>query len=329
MIDTRALVRRLLLAMMLGVVVYAGFVLYRGVSTIGAELSRFSWWAFAAALGLTFANYVLRFVKWEFYLHKLGVKGVPKLDSFIIYLSGFVLTVTPGKVGEVFKSLVLNETHGVPMPKTAPIVIAERLTDLIGIIGLVLVGSVGFAGGAIWAGVGAGAVVVALALISSRTVPEAIIGFMERKSAFLAKLSPKVRQAWDSLQELTTPGALILPAVLSLVSWSLEGAALWVLLRGFSSDVPWTIALFAYSTSQLAGALIPVPGGLGVTEGSLEQQLVRLGGAPLSVATSAMILVRFATLWFAVLLGFVALGVLRQRFPKMLSGPPEEQGEGA
>jgi hypothetical protein len=31
-----------------------------------------------------------------------------------------------------------------------------------------------------------------------------------------------------------------------------------------------------------------------------------------------MILVRFATLWWAVLVGFAALAVLRARFPKLL-----------
>ena len=79
------------------------------------------------------------------------------------------------------------------------------------------------------------------------------------------------------------------------------------------------LSLFVYSTSTLAGALIPVPGGLGVTEGSLEQQLVHLGGVPVAAATSAMILVRFATLWFAVLLGFIALAILRARFPQLLA----------
>jgi hypothetical protein len=31
-----------------------------------------------------------------------------------------------------------------------------------------------------------------------------------------------------------------------------------------------------------------------------------------------MILVRFATLWFAVLVGFVALSILKRRYPKLL-----------
>jgi uncharacterized membrane protein YbhN (UPF0104 family) len=73
------------------------------------------------------------------------------------------------------------------------------------------------------------------------------------------------------------------------------------------------LSVFFYETASLAGALIPVPGGLGIVEGMLREQLVVLGGVPTAVATSSMILVRFATLWWAVLVGFMALGLLRRR----------------
>jgi hypothetical protein len=33
-----------------------------------------------------------------------------------------------------------------------------------------------------------------------------------------------------------------------------------------------------------------------------------------------MILVRFATLWFAVLVGFVSLSALKRRYPSLLGG---------
>jgi uncharacterized protein (TIRG00374 family) len=101
------------------------------------------------------------------------------------------------------------------------------------------------------------------------------------------------------------------------LAWFLEGFALWVILRGFGESTPVLMACFFYATATLAGALIPVPGGLGVTEGTLEEQLHHFGNVSNATATSAMILVRFATLWFAVLVGFVALALLRLRFPSL------------
>jgi uncharacterized protein (TIRG00374 family) len=313
------MVRRLLVAMLLGVVLYAGFVFYRGIGTIGAALASFRWSAFALALGLVMVNYLLRFWRWEIYLARVGVRGIPKLDSFFTFFSGFVLTVTPGKVGEVFKSLVLAETHDVPASTTAPIVIAERLTDVIGVVVLVIVGSTAFPGGRVWAIAGALAVVFGLFVIASRTVSERLIHLVGQAPGKVGALAPRVRDAWENLRNLTTPGALFLPTLLACCSWALEGSALYVILDGFGAPPTPQLALFAYATSILAGALIPVPGGLGVTEGLLEQQLLHLGNVPTSAATSAMILVRFATLWFAVLLGFIALGVLRARHPTLLA----------
>src|SRR6185436_16330534 len=170
------LLRRLIAAMILGVAVYAGFALYRGLHQIRDSLSRFTWSAFALACTLAFGNYLTRFLKWEYYLARLGVRGVPKLDSLLTFLSGLVLTVTPGKVGEVFKSLVLHQTHDVAVARTAPIVLAERLTDVLGIVILIVAGSAGFSGGLVWALAGSILVVVVLVAIGSDTFFEWLVG---------------------------------------------------------------------------------------------------------------------------------------------------------
>ena len=176
----KANIRKILYAMLLGVVVYFGFALYSGFGKIRDSLAIFHFETFVFACGLAFGNYVLRFLKWEFYLARLDIRGVPKLDSFLTFLSGFVLTVTPGKVGEVFKSLVLFETHGVPMTKTAPIVVAERATDVIGIVVLIVFGSLGFSGGLIWAGVGTGLVLALIITVGNKKLSMALIHLVGR-----------------------------------------------------------------------------------------------------------------------------------------------------
>ena len=44
-----------------------------------------------------------------------------------------------------------------------------------------------------------------------------------------------------------------------------------------------------------------------------------VGASGATTATAAMILVRFATLWFAVLVGFLALSILKRRHPGLLA----------
>ncbi|GMV12304.1 MAG: flippase-like domain-containing protein [Polyangiaceae bacterium] len=314
----KGFLRKLVIAMLLGVAVYGVFVAWAGYRDIRASLQSFRWSAFALALGLASANYGLRFLKWEYYLARLEIRGIPKLDSLLVFLSGFVLTVTPGKVGEVFKSAVLAETHGVAAARTAPIVVAERLTDVIGVIALIVIGSLGFSGGLLWAGIGSAAVACGLVFVLWRAPGEALLAFLERRPGRLASAAPKLREAFDSLRIVASPGALLWPSFLSVLGWGGEGVALYLLVRGFGVDVPAPLAMFFYATATLAGAVIPVPGGLGVAEAMIQEQLVRLARVPHSAATSAMILIRFATLWWAVVVGFVALAVLRRRFPRLM-----------
>ncbi len=312
--------RRILYAMLLGVVVYGAFAVWHGLDSLGGALARFHWWTFAAACSLALANYGVRWLKWEFYLSRLEIRGVRRIDSLLTFLSGFVLTVTPGKVGEVFKSVVLFETYGVPVARTAPIVVAERVTDVIGIIVLIVAGSAGLSGGLIWAALGATAVLMLLVVVGSRRLSLALIARIEKLPGVFRRIGPKLRDAYESLATLVRPSNLIVPAILSVGAWSLECTALWVILRGLGEQTALGLATFFYATSTLAGALVPVPGGLGITETSLQGQMQAIGHVSAAASTAAMILVRLATLWFAVLVGFIALSILRQLHPRLLSG---------
>ncbi len=321
------MVRRLLGAMLLAVAVYGGFVIYRGVGRIAHEFGHYAWWTFGAACALSFSNYLLRFLKWEYYLAVLGIRGVPKGESLLIFLSGFVLTVTPGKVGEVFKSLILKELRGVPVERTAPVVVAERVTDLLGVITMIAIGSLSLPGGVVWASAGAVLVAAILVFVSSPALSAQLLprlpGGLGR---VFTRIAPRIEAALLGLRELTTPRRLVWPTLLSIAAWSLEGIALWVILGGFNERPPLTTTAFLYATATLAGALVPVPGGLGVTDGLLEGQMAALAGVAHATATAAMLLVRFATLWFAVAVGFLALALLRARNPSLAAG---REGTGA
>lgn len=309
--------RRILFALLFGVVLYGVFVAVSGYRELSDSLQRLSWLSFVAALGLASANYGFRFLRWQYYLRVLGISGVRASDSLLVFLSGFVLTVTPGKVGEVFKSAVLQETHDIAPERTAPIVVAERLTDVIGVVALILVGSTSLPGGSSWLLAGVLCIAVGLTAIFWQRPTLWLLHRMEQ--GWMARVVPKFRTALGELRVLASPRVLALPALLSMVAWSLEGYALYVLLRGFGQAVSVAPACFFYATATLAGALTPLPGGLGVTETLIQQQLVRLGGVATGAATASMLLVRLATLWWAVIVGFIALGLLKLRFPHLLS----------
>ena len=90
-------------------------------------------------LGLALANYTIRFVRWALYLRARSVR-IPLGSSALVFGAGLSLSITPGKIGELVKSYLLRELHDIPVTRTAPIVIAERVSDLIALVLLAVVG---------------------------------------------------------------------------------------------------------------------------------------------------------------------------------------------
>lgn len=308
----RGLARKIVAAALVGALVFAVLALYGDVRELRATAQRFSFTAFGLGLALAAFNYGLRIVRWQYYLRRIGV-AIPLGESAVVFLSGFVMSVTPGKVGEVFKSLLLYETRGTPIARTAPIVIAERLTDLIALVLLTALGSLAFEHGPAVAVAGATMVSLLLVVCAYRPLGEACLGLAERLP-LVRRFGPKLREAYDALIEITRPAPLLMGSAVAFAAWAMECGSLWVILRGFrGAALSWDAATFAYSASTLAGAVAMMPGGLGVTELGMTWLLQALGGAGIgpAVATATTILVRIATLWFAVAIGIVAFALHR------------------
>ena len=118
------------------------------------------------------------------------------------------------------------------------------------------------------------------------------------------------------------------------MSWFWECWALVFAARAFGAELALGEAVFIYSLATLAGALAFLPGGLGVTEGSLALLLVGRAGLERGVAAASTMVIRAATLWFAVAIGVVALAWLDRRWhlgARLWGGPgsaPLETEEG-
>jgi uncharacterized protein (TIRG00374 family) len=306
------LVRRIVVAVVVGALLYAGLLLYGDVRQLRATAERFSAGAFALALALAAGNYVLRIGRWHYYLARIGVR-IPLGESALVFLAGFVMSVTPGKIGEVFKSLLLYESRGTPIARTAPIVVAERLTDLVALVLLTALGALTFEHGISVTVAGAVLVAFLLVVCAYRPLGNVLLD-VAAKLPLVGRFERKLREAYDALLEMTRPGPLLTGTAIAFVAWGMECGSLWVLLHGFEGiTFDWHAATFAYSASTLAGAVAMMPGGLGVTEVGMTWLLQTLGGPSMSppIATTTTILVRIATLWFAVAIGLVALAVHR------------------
>lgn len=309
---TRGLARKVILAAAFGAAIFAGLALYSDIPKLQQAAAGFSWEAFVIGLTLAAGNYGIRIGRWQYYLHILGVR-IPLLESSLVFLSGFVMSVTPGKVGEVLKSLLLYESRGISFSRTAPIVVAERLTDLIALVLLTALGSLAFEHGVSVAAGGAVIVGFLLLMCSYRPLGHALLRFAHRLP-LISRIADKLWVAYDSLLNMTRPGPLLWSTLLATLAWGLECASLYYIVHGFAGvTMGWEAATFAYASSTIIGALAMMPGGLGVTEVGMTGLIQSLGNGAMTpaVATATTILVRVATLWFAVVLGAIALPLHR------------------
>lgn len=297
------------------VTVFAAFSIYADMSELGDRLRGFHWWAMAAALGLAALNYIIRLVRWSLYLSNRGLR-IPFRVSALTFFSGFALSITPGKIGELIKSYLLRESCQVPMTRTVPIVIAERVADLLSLLILALIGVAlyGVARGM----VAAGAIVIALGLVvlSWPTLARRVIALVCRPR-FLQRFKDKLFDLYEGLSQLVRPKPLAWATILGVLAWLAECIGFALIVSAFpGTAVPFGLAMLIYAATTVAGALSFLPGGLLVTEATMTLMLVQSSrGVDEPTAVAATILTRLATLWFAVLLGLLAMAILRRVAP--------------
>jgi uncharacterized membrane protein YbhN (UPF0104 family) len=319
----KKLKRNLLWMIAVAGALYVGFAIYGDYERVASAFAGFSWALAPALLALAFLNYVARYGKWEYYLRTLGVRLNPR-DSFSIFLSGLVMSVSPGKMGEVVKSYLVKKVNGTPIRKTAPIIFAERFTDFLALALVSLVGAFAFGWGRQVAVIVMIGFLVAVVVVSTPRLAKPLIG-LTLKLPVVGKYGAQIDALYENSRELLRLPHLSTMTLLSVVSWSFECVAYFLALRGFGFEADFFWTTFSYSFAIVLGAVSMLPGGLGVTEGSLTFLAVRNGCDP-NVAVAATFLIRAATLWFSVVVGVVAVALYQRRFGKIIIEDQKTEG---
>ena len=308
------IIQRLIPGLILGFVVFLGLILAADIRQVSVQMLAFKWSYFPLVIILTLFNYILRFFKWHFYLGQVGVKGFPLADSARLFLAGFPLAVTPGKVGEALKGVWLQLETGLPVSKGISVVLAERISDGLGVLALSTLGVVAYP--RYWPGFALvlGGLIGMIILIQIRPAALWLLDIGTRLP-LLNRISSGLRDFYEGSYALFQPKALLVAVGIGTVSWLGEGIGLYYVLRGLGVPESWetlSVAVFVLAFSTVIGAVSALPGGLGAAEASIAGMLVLLLQVPTDTAAAATLLIRFATLWFAVALGLVVWIVYRK-----------------
>jgi len=122
----------------------------------------------------------------------------------------------------------------------------------------------------------------------------------------LRTLAEKATTSMESARALVTIRPLILTSLISVPAWLCECIGFWLVLKATG------IADLGPLHASGIGALSMLPGGLGATELTITG-LLTAGGAPQAQAVAATLIIRAATLWYAVFVGVIFLGMFRLR----------------
>jgi uncharacterized protein (TIRG00374 family) len=301
--------RNLALALALGAAVYLLLAVFSGFGDLREAFDGFNYALVPAILGLVLLSYVGRFLRWLYYLKILKV-SIPLGINAAIFAAGLSMTISPGKLGEVLKSVFVRQAAGAPVARTAPAVVAERATDGTGMVAW------GFLG-AFALGLGPGTMVVFLgvaafgiAVLRSKRL-SLLAERVLAKLPLLNRLAPHLHAFHASSNELLAARPLIAGTAISFFSWGLECLGVYLCAVGLDADRPFLLVVFVFAVSSLVGVLSMLPGGIGAVEAGLAGQFVAVAGLSVGIAVALTLLIRLATLWFATLVGIVGLFVVR------------------
>lgn len=321
--------KRLLLGVLLGVIVISAVLLITDANALADAVRAFNWRLTPLVVGLILGNYLLRFVKWQYYLGIIDVRNLSRRDSALIFVSGFTMVMTPGKVGELLKAYLVRERTGTDLSKMIPVVLIERLTDGMATLFLIGIGIVAFPLGRPIFAAGLLAAAGVLILVRREKLVASILDRV-RRTRFRARVN-SLEALYLSTRFLLEPRPLATAVGLGIVSWFGECLAFFVILTGLGIEPSWHLLLaatFVFGVSAWAGALSFLPGGLGATEASAVALLlltIKDVNMVESVAVAATLLMRFATLWFGVFLGVGALAIV-SRWPVAEPGDADTIG---
>ncbi len=300
----RGIGRGLLVLLLLGTVTFAVLGFVGDFDRIRDLIGDFDVGVLTLVLLLSAVNYGLRFLRWQYYLHRLDVR-LPPGRSLAIFLTGFLLALTPGKAGDLAKAWLVHQFGGGRARTVVAVVVTERLLDVLAVLLLLSSSVLVFTGQRSFT---AAIVLVAAAAVVAviyRPLVDRLMPMLAktRLGAGRAAVLIDIHQAFNRLVE---PRTLLAGLALSTTAWAAEGIGCALVVRHYEPAVPVLASVFDYAASTVAGALSMLPGGLLAAEGSLVLLLERQG-VDLDAAMASTVIVRAATLWFAVIVGLLAL----------------------
>jgi uncharacterized membrane protein YbhN (UPF0104 family) len=301
------------LSFLLGIGILAGLVRYTNIKPeeIVAQLQQVDLRVYAVAALSYVMTFPFRGVRWQRLLRNAGVRLPVVQLTEVIFISWFVNSVLPGKIGDVYRGYMIKREHGLSLSRTFGTVVAERVVDLLclivvlGVSGtLVLRNRVSpVVDGMLHVGW------IGLAVLIAGMVLAYYFG--ERLVAFFPARVQEVygRFAHGTFSSLSVRSVPLL-GLLTVLAWLAEAGRLYFVMQALDVQIGPLAALFTVAAISLS-LIVPTPGGLGGVEAAFVGVLA-VFNVPLNVALTIALLDRLISYYSLILFGFPAFLLTRR-----------------
>lgn len=321
---------RLLAGFAIVVVIYIGLLFLTNTGELLAQLRLYPWILLVPVVLLKFAAWFLRFWRWQYFLGVIGAsRKISLFDSALIFVAGFSMVVSPGKVAEVLKAVVLKVKTGVPVARSAPVVIAERVVDGVAVLVDAIIAFL-LAGAAIDLGsyrylilLSGGLLIFGLVAIQIRPLAYFFLNLVSRLP-LVRRIHRPLVEFYESSHEILKFKHVILTSFLGSMAHLIDALAFCIIISAFGLPITGTLFLqgvFITGLTAAIGALSGVPNGAGVTEvSSSEMIMVIIAPTHLeitsTIALTTALIDGFFHKWLRVVVGTLVAIIFRHRlFP--------------
>ena len=306
----KRVVNWIVIVIVLSVLFYLLFVFFTGADEVMTALGTVDLAYIPFILGIVFIAYLLRGLRWNYYLNKINIK-VGQREGLLLFFSGLSMLITPMMVSGAIKVGLIKAKHGAPMSSSFPIVIVERLTDLVGLLLLIVI-----AGGVLaffnsdpyFISVMLFVVIfliVVISIIRSKRLCMKVISWMGKMRA-LRRARKSLLRAYSTMYTLLTPKMVAVASGIAFVSWGIQGLAFYMVVRHMGMELGFMESMFIFAFPTVLGIISQLPGGIGAEEGGM-LALLLLAGQESGLSVAAILLFRILTLWFGLVMGIIAL----------------------
>ncbi len=222
---------------------------------------------------------------------------IPFSDAFLIQMVGISIAIlTPARLGEGSKAVLLNRRRKVAMTTSASIVIFERFFDMVFLASGAFLFSYFMLDGRI-------TLLIAVFIIALVVF---FTGFLKHFNIFKKLIPGRFKKHFTEVTVQTNAGLFVVIAFVTASVWMLEAGLPWFLALSMGDPVAYPLVFGVVCISTITVVLSILPAGVGTVDLSF-LVLLPLAGVPAETALSILLIYRFFSIALPYFLAFSIL----------------------